>query len=265
MIDLHHHLLFGLDDGARDLETSVAMVQMAVADGVTHIVATPHANETYPYDRARNEELLRQIREALPTETASRITLGLGSDFHLSFENTEDVRTNGKLYAINDGPYLLVELADTSIPARIDEVFYTMRVSGLTPILTHPERNATLQRSRGRLREWLKADLLVQVTAGSVTGTFGKQAEKVAWELLENRWVHFISSDAHNTGRRSPVLSGAYALITKKLGEDTARRLFVANPLAVFEGRSLLPQPEPLHVFQEAPKPWFDRLIERFR
>lgn len=265
MIDLHHHLLFGIDDGARDLETSVAMVTMAVDDGVTHIVATPHANETYPYDRARNEGLLQQIREALPPSVANKITLGLGSDFHLSFDNTEDVRTNGPRYTINSGPYLLVELADTSIPSRIDEVFYTMRVNGLTPILTHPERNATLQRSRGRLREWLKADLLVQVTAGSVTGTFGKQAEKVAWELLDNDWAHFISSDAHNTGRRSPLLSEAFKLIAKKLGETTAKRLFVTNPLAVFEGRPLPAQPEARGVFGEAPKPWFDRLIERFR
>ncbi len=265
MIDLHHHLLFGIDDGARDLETSVAMVRMAVTDGVTHIVATPHANDVFPYDRERNVALLRQIQEALPPDIAGKIKLGLGSDFHLSFENTEDVQTRGPLYAINSGPYLLVELADTSIPSRIDEVFYTMRVSGLTPILTHPERNATLQRSRSRLREWLKADLLVQVTAGSITGTFGKQAEKVAWELLDNRWVHFISSDAHNLSRRSPVLSEAYAVIAKKLGEATAQRLFVTNPLAVFEGRTMPVQPEPLGVFNEAPRPWLDRMIERFR
>ncbi len=265
MIDLHHHLLFGIDDGSRDLETSVAMVKMAVEDGVTHIVATPHANEVFPYDRTRNAELLRQIREALPADVADRITLGLGCDFHLSFENTEDVRVHGPLYAINDGPYLLVELADTSIPTRTDEVFYTMRVNGLVPILTHPERNATLQRSRGRLRDWMRADLLVQVTAGSLTGTFGKVAEKIAWELLENRWAHFVSSDAHNTGRRSPVLSEAYALVVKRMDEATAKRLFLTNPLAVFEGRSLPEQPQALHLFDDGRKSWFNHLLERFR
>ena len=265
MIDLHHHLLFGIDDGARDLETSVRMVQMAVADGVTHIVATPHANETFPYDRVRNADLLRHIREALPSGTADNIHLGLGSDFHLSFENLEDIRTHGPLYAINDGPYLLVELPDTAIPARIDELFYTMRVHNLVPILTHPERNSTLQRSRGRLRDWLKAELLVQVTAGSITGTFGKLAEKIAWELLEHQWVHFVSSDAHNTGRRSPILSEAYALVAKKIDEPTAQRLFVTNPLAVFEGRNLPLQPEPLHLYHEKKLSWYDRLVERFR
>ncbi len=265
MIDLHHHLLFGIDDGSPDLATSVAMVEMAAADGVTHIVATPHANDEYAYDRARNEALLQQIRDALPTPAARAVTLGLGSDFHLSFENTEDIRTRGPLYSINDGPYLLVELADTAIPHRIDEVFYTMRVNGLTPILTHPERNATLQRSRTRLRSWLGADLLVQVTAGSLTGTFGKVAEKIAWELLTNNWAHFVSSDAHNLTRRTPRLSEAYGLVSKRLGAPTAQRLFVTNPLAVFEGRPLPPQPEPLGIYGDAPQTWLQRLIERFR
>ncbi len=265
MIDLHHHLLFGIDDGSPDLATSVAMVEMAAADGVTHIVATPHANDEYAYDRARNEALLQQIRDALPPSAARAVTLGLGSDFHLSFENTEDIRTRGPLYAINDGPYLLVELADTAIPHRIDEVFYTMRVNGLTPILTHPERNATLQRSRTRLRSWLGADLLVQVTAGSLTGTFGKVAEKIAWELLTNNWAHFVSSDAHNLTRRTPRLSEAYGLVSKRLGAPTAQRLFVTNPLAVFEGRPLPPQPEPLGIYGDAPQTWLQRLIERFR
>ncbi len=265
MIDLHHHLLFGVDDGSRDLATSVAMVEMAAADGVTHIVATPHANEEYPYDRQHNATLLQQIRDTLPPDVAAKIHLGLGSDFHLSFENMEDVRTGGLSYAINNGPYLLVELADHSIPQRIDEVFYAMRVSGLVPILTHPERNSTLQRSRHRLRAWMQADLLVQVTAGSLLGTFGPVAEKVGWELLRNGWAHFVSSDAHNLTRRSPKLREAYTVVGKRLGEDTAQRLFVTNPLAVFEGRPLPPQPEPIGIYEEPPKPWYDRLIERFR
>ncbi len=265
MIDLHHHLLFGIDDGSKDLATSVAMVEMAAADGVTHIVATPHANEEYPYDRERNAVLLQQIRAALRPDTAAKMQLGLGSDFHLSFENTEDIRTQGLSYAINQGPYVLVELADHGIPQRIDEVFYTMRVNGLIPILTHPERNTTLQRSRERLRSWMQADLLVQVTAGSLLGTFGPVAEKVGWELLRNKWAHFVSSDAHNLTRRSPKLREAYTLVGKRLDNATAERLFVTNPLAVFEGRPLPPQPQPTGIYEETPTPWLDRLLGRFR
>ena len=265
MVDLHHHLLPGVDDGSPDLGTSLAMVEMAMEDGITHIVATPHANEHFPYDRDGNAALLQQIREALPSRVAVKVTLGLGADFHLDFENTEDARLNPARYSINGGGYLLIELPDTSIPPRIDEVLYELRVSGLTPILTHPERNATLQRSRSRLREWMRADLLVQVTAGSLTGTFGKVAERVAWELMENRWVHFVSSDAHNLTRRTPRLSEAHHAVATRMGEETAQRLFVTNPLAVFENRPLPPQPEPAGLFEEVQSPWWQRFAERFR
>ncbi len=265
MVDLHHHLVFGVDDGSPDLETSVAMVEMAVSDGITHIVATPHANAEFHYDREAHEAKLQQIREALPADTASAITLGLGCDFHLNFENTTSIQKSKETYQINRGPYLLIELADTSIPQRMDELLYDLRVLGLVPILTHPERNATLQRSRNRLAEWLRTDLLVQVTAGSITGNFGKTAERVAWELLENNWTHFVSSDAHNLTRRTPRMSDAYKLVAKRVGEDIAERLFVTNPLAVFEGRALSAQPEPKGVFEEEEPSFWKRLTERFR
>ena len=265
MVDLHHHLIFGVDDGSPDLATSVAMVQMAADDGVTHLVATPHANEQFTYDRAAHAERLQQIRNNLSADTAAKIQLGLGSDFHLDYDNTVDIGNITKQYAINNGPYLLIELSDTGIPARIDELLYRMRVAGLIPILTHPERNSTLQRSRARLREWMKADMLVQVTANSLTGQFGKLAERIAWELVEKHWAHFVSSDAHDLTRRTPRLSAAFELVRKRMGEDTAERLFLTNPVSVFEGRSMPPQPEPLGVFEEEKKSWLGALMERFR
>lgn len=265
MVDLHHHLIFGVDDGAPDLPASVAMVQMAADDGVTHLVATPHANDQYPYDRAAHGQRLQQIRDTLPMETARRITLGLGCDFHLDYDNTTDIQRIKTSFLINDGPYLLIELSDLGIPLRLDELLYQMRVAGLIPILTHPERNSTLQRSRGRLREWMKADMLVQVTANSLTGKFGKLAERVAWELMDQQWVHFVSSDAHDLTRRTPRMSAAYEVVSKRMGEETAQRLFVTNPLTVFEGRPMPPQPEALGLFDGEKKSWFASLLERFR
>ena len=265
MVDIHHHLIFGVDDGSPDLPSSVAMVQMAAEDGVTHLVATPHANEQYAYDRVAHEGRLQQIREALPRSVAAKIQLGLGSDFHLDYDNTVNIGSVTMQFAINGGPYLLIELADTGIPARIDEVLYQMRVAGLIPILTHPERNSTLQRSRGRLREWMKAEMLVQVTANSLTGQFGKTAERIAWELMDKQWVHFVSSDAHDLTRRTPRLSAAYEVVRKRMGAETAERLFVTNPLAVFECRNMPPQPEALGVFAEERKSWFSSFLGRFR
>ncbi len=241
MIDIHHHLLPGIDDGSRDIAISVAMVQMAVDEGITHIVATPHANHAYSYDRARNQALLDEVRAALPAATAERITLGLGCDFHLNFENVEDAQKNRDRYTINGTEYLLIELPDFNIPTRIEEVLYNLRVAGLTPILTHPERNQTLQRTPERLQEWIASGLLVQVTAGSVTGTFGSKAKDMAWSLLRSGSVHFLATDAHDTLRRPPKMLEAWQQVEKRMGKAVADQVCVNNPLSVFEGRPLPP------------------------
>jgi protein-tyrosine phosphatase len=264
MIDLHHHLLPATDDGSKDLATSVAMVEMAVDDGITHIVATPHANHTYHYDRPAHERLLQQIREALPSATAARVQLGLGCDFHLSVDNIDDARAHPRRYTINETEYLLVELPDFNIPPRLDEVFYAMRVDGLTPILTHPERNSTLQRTPERLQEWLRAGLLVQVTAGSLSGNFGGKATKMAWDLLESGSVHVLATDAHNLSRRPPKMSQARGLIAKKFGEEVAELLCMDNPLAIVEGKPL-PAQHSLEALRDnanaAARPFWKRLF----
>ncbi len=266
MIDLHHHLLPATDDGSKDLETSVAMVEMAVADGITHIVATPHANHTYTYDRALHEATLQEIRDALPTETAARVQLGLGCDFHLSIDNIDDAHVHPRRYTINETEYLLVELPDFNIPPRLDEVFYAMRVDGLTPILTHPERNATLQRTPERLQEWLSKGLLIQVTAGSITGNFGGKAKEMAWNLVRSGSVHVLATDAHDLVRRPPRMAEARDLIAKKLGEEYADLLCTHNPLAIYEGKPLPPQPA-LETLREnasaAAGPFWKRLFGR--
>ena len=243
MIDIHQHLLPGIDDGSKSIEQSVAMVQMAMEDGITHVVATPHANDRYTYSRERNEDLLQQVRDALPADVAAAMTLGLGCDFHLNFENTEDARLHNRRYTINEKEYLLIELPDIGISNRIDEILYNLRIGGMTPILTHPERNVTLQRSPAKLNDWIAKGLLLQVTAGSVLGNFGPAAEALALTLLKADSVHFLASDAHDLERRTPTMSAARRLIDERLGEETATRLCVTNPLAVFEGKPLPDQP----------------------
>jgi protein-tyrosine phosphatase len=264
MIDLHHHLLPATDDGSKDLETSVAMVAMAAEDGITHIVATPHANHNYDYDRVQHEVLLQQVRDALPADVAARVQLGLGCDFHLNVDNIADAHAHKRRYTINETEYLLVELPDFNIPPRMDEVFYAMRVDGLTPILTHPERNATLQRTPERLQEWLRTGLLVQVTAGSLTGIFGSKAKQLAWDLVGAGSAHVIASDAHDLVRRPPRMAEARGLVAKKFGADAADLLCTGNPLAIFEGNPL-PSQAPLEALRDgasaAARPLWKRIF----
>lgn len=240
MIDIHHHLLFGLDDGAKDLETSEAMARMAAADGITHIVCTPHANAHFRFDPAVNRERLEQLRARLD----GRVTLGLGCDFHLSFENIEDAKKNPAKYTINGKQYLLVEFADLSIPQQMMQVFYEFQLAGMQPIITHPERNLTIQKSPQRLDEWLKAGCLAQVTASSLTGRFGRGVMGFAQRLLDENKIHFLATDAHDLESRPPRMKEAYEFVANRCGAETAERLCVANPRAAFYGEELGPQPE---------------------
>jgi protein-tyrosine phosphatase len=261
MIDIHNHILPGLDDGAKELETSIAMARMAAADGITHLVATPHANSRYEFNPAEIEARLSAIREALAGEGVA-ITLGSGCDFHLSYENIQNAHRQPKKYSINAKNYLLVELPDFSIPKQLDEAFYELRVAGLEPILTHPERNPVLQKDTSRLEEWLRQGMLVQVTTSSVMGKMGPVAERLAHRMLANRWVHFLATDAHNLNSRPPQMRAACEAVAKKYGEAYAHRLCVENPLAVFEGRPLPPQDEPLHLFDQKPS-FFQKIFGR--
>jgi protein-tyrosine phosphatase len=260
MIDIHHHLLWGMDDGASNLETSVAMAKAAAADGISHVVCTPHANGTYAYDPPLIAEKIAELQRLLDRE-AIAVKLGRGCDFHMSYENIQDAKLNPAKYSINGLGYLLVEIPDYGISPGLTEIFYQLQLAGLTPILTHPERNATLQSDQPRMMEWLRGGVLVQITAGSVVGRMGKRAERMAHDLLANRWVNFLATDAHNTTSRPPKMREAFEVVAKKYGPDYAYLLCVSNPLAAFMGKPLQPQPEPLNLYEEfKEKSWWQRV-----
>jgi protein-tyrosine phosphatase len=265
MVDIHHHLLPALDDGATDLETSVAMARIASEDGITHVVATPHASGSWAFDPAVNAAKLSELREALARESIA-LHVATGCDFHLSYDNIKDATANPRKYTVNATRYLLVELPDVGLSPQLGEIFFELRVAGMVPILTHPERNPTLQHHPKRLESWLREGLLIQVTAGSVLGQMGKAAELMAHKLLADRWVHFLATDAHNVDRRAPRMAEARDFVAKRYGADYARFLCTENPLAVFEDRPLPDQPDPLRIFddyEDVELPWWKRILRR--
>jgi protein-tyrosine phosphatase len=251
MIDIHHHLLYATDDGPKDIDSSVAQAEAAAADGITHIVCTPHANDTFEFNPEKNRERLEAIRARI----GDCVHLGLGCDFHLSYENIEDALKYPAKFTINQGKYLLVEFAEFMIPQSIGDTFYEFTVRGVRPIITHPERNPILQKEPERMIEWMRTGCFVQITSASLGGRFGKRAQAMAWNLLERNWVHFVATDAHNLEGRKPSLRAAYAGIEKRFGSETAERLCVENPRAAFNNQPLPPQPEPegVYVYEEGP------------
>ena len=234
MIDLHSHVLPGVDDGAKSEEMAVEMCRMALEDGVTHLVASPHSNYAYSYDREQHQKRLERLQALVP-----EIELVLGCDFHLSYENIEDALAHPGRYNIGRSRALLVEFSDFNIPPTVIEIFCQLQDAGYRLVITHPERNAILLRHPERLHDMVDAGAFVQITANSITGFWGKAAQKYCEALLKENMVHIIASDAHDTKRRTPILSGARKAAARITGESTAQRLVKENPSALLHDQEL--------------------------
>ena len=233
-VDIHSHVLYGLDDGASTIDESIAMLEMARDTGTTDIVATPHADTQYAFDPQRVEARIAEL-----SSRVSGITIHRGCDFRLEVSNIEEALRNPTKFTINHRNYLLVEFPHMTVFPRSGGIFAKLLDAGMTPIITHPERNAFLQQNPDEMTKFVDAGCLAQVTAASCTGTFGKRVQATAHALMQRNVVHFIASDAHDLKNRTPDLSRAYALLTKQWGEARVRPLFVDNPRAVLSGQEV--------------------------
>jgi protein-tyrosine phosphatase len=231
MIDIHSHILWGIDDGPKTLDQSLAMLRVAAAAGTTDIVATPHANSKYQFDPAKIASRVEELRRT----HSGPPRIHTGCDFHLSPLNIEDAVRNPAKYTINSGQYLMVELPESFSPDSIRHALQCLLDEGMLPVITHPERNPVLQRSLESIDRWIDLGCLVQITAQSLTGRFGQVARRAAWQSVRTGRAHFIASDAHDVTDRPPCLDGAYELLRKEVGESVARRLVTDHPQAAID------------------------------
>ena len=245
MIDLHAHILPGLDDGPKDIEESLAMCEKAAADGIRAIVATPHTgNGVYENRRDRIMSSLSALREKVE-KAGIPIVLFAGADVHANVAIL-DMIADGRAMTVNDnGSHVMIEMPDQVVPPRFEEWLFSLRLKGIVPILTHPERNMVIGSDQDFLAWLVAMGVLVQVTAMSITGHFGRAIEKISREMLGKGLVHVIATDAHSIEARPPVLSSARDVAALILGEEEARRLVEANPRSILEGRPIdTPQPK---------------------
>jgi protein-tyrosine phosphatase len=247
LIDIHSHVLFGLDDGARTLEESAAMARMAAEHGTTDLVATPHASPEYRFDPERIAERLAEVQAVV----GGAVRLHTGCDFHLSYDNIQDALAHPSKYTIDGRNYLLVEFSELLIFRNTEEIFARLMDAGMIPVITHPERNGLLRQRLEQIAAWVERGARVQVTAQSLTGEFGRRAQEFSCDLLDHGLVHVLASDAHDTERRPPRLDAAYRWVSRHYSEALAEALCVANPQAALAG-------EPMSLpAAEASRKWF--------
>ena len=252
MIDLHSHILCGLDDGAQLLEESIEMCRMSYHDGIRTIVATPHILDgVYQNDRStilpRLKELNAVLMHSALDTRHSALRILPGADVHFSSDILHRYE-EGEIVTVNDqGRYLMIEFESQGIPYMAEKALFQMLTNGIIPIISHPERNMEIGKEPRRYYEMIRMGCLGQVTAMSLTGEFGPKVMKVAEKLLAHRLIHIIASDAHSVRRRPPVLSSGVKAAEKIVGEEEARKLVTEYPKAVIEGRRpSIPDPIPL-------------------
>jgi protein-tyrosine phosphatase len=234
MIDLHSHILPGVDDGARDLETALQMARMAIDDGIEVMACTPHFMPGLYENEAQDiRHRVADLNEVLHEEGMD-LALVLGSDAHIRPDFLSGLR-NQTIPTIHGSRYALFEPPHTVMPKRMDELLFNIQVAGYVPILTHPERLKWIEQNYDTIVELANKGVWMQITAGSLTGRFGKRTQYWAQRMLAEGHVSILATDAHNTGSRPPLLAEARDLAAAELGVDEATHLVVTRPECVLD------------------------------
>jgi len=250
LIDIHCHILPGIDDGAKSLEESLLMARRAVEDGIHTIVATPHTlNGIYINSTREVTPKVTSLQETL-SENHIKLQLYVGADVYLCPHMLELIG-NGDAGTINNArKYILLELPSQVVPPGVKDEIFSLKLNGITPIISHPERNLAIQHNIDILYEFVSMGALCQVTAMGITGDFGGMVMQCAERLLKHRLVHIIASDAHSSDSRPPILSQAVEAAAEIMGSyDDAERMVTEVPAAILSGD--MPEiPEPIPAKQ---------------
>ena len=240
MIDIHAHILPGLDDGSDRTRTSLEMAALAVRSGVTDLIATPHSNQRGRFENYASEELTAQFERLKGVLKQERIDLRLhlGMEVYATSDMAELYR-EGRLLTLAGSRYLLMEFGFHDDAYYMEHVLRDVMDTGVTPVLAHPERYHALQRLPEIMVDWVRAGVHLQINKGSLSGAFGNEAFRLAAEMLDHELVSFVASDAHRSDQRTTVLKDVYHWIAAHYSEHLAERLLRANPRRVLRDEPL--------------------------
>ena len=234
MIDLHSHILPGIDDGAKDLAMSLEMARIAVADGIHTMACTPHI---YPGMYMNDAAGIALARASLQAELDARgiaLKLVVGADVHLVPGLLDGLRA-GLIPTLHGSRYLLLEPSHTMAPPRFEDSVFNLVAAGYTPIITHPERLTWVEGHYPVFVRLIQQGAWMQITAGALTGVFGPRAKYWADKFVVDGHAHLLATDAHSAGRRLPQLTPALDVVTRLVGAQQAAQLVVNRPQAVLD------------------------------
>lgn len=234
-IDIHCHIMPGVDDGSPDIETSLAMLKMAVNDGIEQIILTPHYKPMHHNVRPQKNELYRQKLQQIAQEKGIKVQLFSGNEIYYSGETQEQL-VNREICTLAGSDYVLVEFHPTDIYSNIHNAMYQIISAGYTPILAHVERYSDIVSHPKYVDELIALGCYIQVNASSVMGKYGFGIRLFTRKLLKSRKVHFVATDAHDTQRRAPLLSECREYVERKIDRAYAEEIFYNNPLAIIKG-----------------------------
>lgn len=241
MIDLHSHILPGIDDGAKSWDEALAMARIAVKEGVKVMAATPHMMWDGRF-AIRSFDVLPLVDEAKERFRQDGIELEIvaGGEIYLSPETPAGIRSGELLTYADQRRYALVEFAAGEVPSFADQVFFECQLQGLKLVLAHPERNPALMNNLDQVVAWIERGILLQVNATSLVRDAGSRVRKAAEELVSRHLVHFVASDAHSTERRPPGLARARARLEEIAGKEMAHALVSENPRRLLAGEAVM-------------------------
>jgi len=244
MIDIHSHILWGVDDGPATLEEALQMCKASAADGISCLVATPHAFDGVhtTHETSFLDDRVLELNEQLGGNPAVR----LGCELRMNHDIVKQVCVDQTAPALGDGPYVLIEFPHYVVPVGSERVFFELMTNNFKPVIAHPERNRTLMAEPQRFYAMVESGVLGQMDAGSITGKFGSQTQKAARLMLEHGLIHFIASDCHNMRNRLPGLSKATSEVASLVGIEVANSISTDNPSAVVNGQPLPWRPAPV-------------------
>ena len=241
MIDLHAHILPGIDDGPRSLEEALEMARLAVADGITTMVATPHLfrRRSVEFHDLNPPDDIRQAVDRFNAKLAEEhidLTVLPGCEIPLFPEIIKFIDEN-RIITINEGArYIFLEMPDSVIPPATEDIIFQLNSRGLTPIITHPERNLVFYQMPDKLRRFISLGCLAQITARSLTRGFGWGVSRFTKKLVREGLVHIMATDAHNVAKRPPVMGNALKKLSKLVGESQAWDMVATVPERIIRG-----------------------------